>query len=348
MDHQQKNEGFRPVLGTRGIAARVAALLVVAFSAAVHVNVACFSGERHVQLAFLMFGVGLSTLSLLLSEVVRRMCLVIEEIRHRRTRYKGSWMEVLKYTFSGYCQDIVVVGIASFLIVSYYLYNHCNIFCRSEYAIFFSVNCFLSPQLLFVFGWRELSSVEVSMINERDDNTIGGCLAWSYYFDYLKLVLPHLEGQIGRSHYRYHIRRKKLFILLPKNCYTYDKIVDADPRITVVENLEPLIINRGGILKKSYTHTIHRIEMPRPNGVIDEYHLVLEYAFPLMTLYDMSQHHSSCLTRRERDEQVTFQKYSQSSLYWTPSGSKKVPMNGCGHSWEWLLETESSVMVLSW
>ena len=331
MDHQQKNEGFRPVLGTRGIAARVAAFLVVAFSAAVHVNVACVSRERHVQLAFLMFGAGLSTLSLLLSEVVRRMCLVIEEIRHRRTRYKGSWMEVFKYTFTfRYCQDILVVGIASFLIVSYYLYNHCNIFCRSEYAIFFSVNCFLSPQLLFAVGWRELSSVEVSMINERDNNTIGGCLAWSYYFDYLKLVLPHLEGQIGKSDYRYRITRKKLFILLPKNCYMYEKIVDADPRIRVAGNLEPYYINRGGIFRRSYKHTVHRIEMPLPDGEMDEYHLVLEYAFPLMTLYDMSQHHSCCLSQRERDEQVTFQKYSQSSLYWTPSGSKKS-----SHEWMW-------------
>ena len=312
MDHHQKNDGFRPLLNTRGIAADFAAFFVVAFSVAVHFNAAYYSEEPRVQLQFLIFGAALLTLSLLLSEVVRRMCLVIEEIRHRRTRYKGSWMEVLKYTFTfRYGRIMLAVGMSSFLIVSYFLYEHCNIFCRSEYAMFFSLNCFMSPQLLFLVGWRELSSVEVSMINERDNITIGGCLAWSYYFDYLKLVLPRLDERICESVYRYKIEKRKLFILLPKNCYTYDKIVDADSRITVAGNLGSYEINRGGILKKPYKHTVHRIEMPRPDGEIDEYYLVLEYAFPLLSLFDMSQHPECGLSRRERDEQVTFSLVSE-------------------------------------
>ena len=312
MDHHQKNDGFGPLLNTRGIAARFAAFFVVAFSVAVHFNAAYYSEQPRVKLQLLIFGAALLTLSLLLSEVVRRMCLVIEEIRHRRTRYKGSWMEVLKYTFTfRYGQVILVVGMSSFLIVSYFLYEHCNMFCRSEYAMFFSLNCFMSPQLLFLVGWRELSSVEVSMINERDNNTIGGCLAWSYYFDYLKLVLPQLDERIRQSVYRYDIRNKKLFILLPKNCYTYATIQEADARIKVAGNLGSYEINRGGICRKPYKNTIHRIEMPRPDGEIDVYYLVLEYAFPLMSLFEMSQHVECGLSRRERDEQVTFSLVSE-------------------------------------
>lgn len=312
MDHHQKNDKVRPFLNTRGIAARFAAFFVVSFSVAVHFKAAHYLEEPRVQQHFLIFGAALLTLSLLLSEVVRRMCLVIEEIRHRRTRYKGSWMEVLKYTFTfRYGKVILVVGISSFLIVSYFLYEHCNMFCRSEYAVFFSLNCFFSPQLLFLVGWRELSSVEVSMINERDNNTIGGCLAWSYYFDYLKLVLPHLNEQICRSDYKYHITKRKLFILLPKNCYLYDRISEADSRIKVAGNLDSLRINRGGILLKPYMHTVHRIEMPCPDGEIDVYHLVLEYAFPLMSLFKMSEHAECGLSRRERDEQVTFSLVSE-------------------------------------
>ncbi|KAL9983080.1 hypothetical protein ACROYT_G005209 [Oculina patagonica] len=44
--------------------------------------------------------------------------------------------------------------------------------------------------------------------------------------------------------------------------------------------------------------------MPRPDGGIDEYHFVLEYATPLMSLYDMSMHKDACLSRQERDHQV--------------------------------------------
>ena len=148
------------------------------------------------------------------------------------------------------------------------------------------MNCFLAPQLLFLVGLRELSSIEVSQINEKENKNVADDLAWSYYFGYLKLVLPHLEGQIGKSDYKCNITKNKLFILLPKSCYTYDKIVEADPRIEVAGNLKSYDIDRGGISKRSYKHTVHRIKMPRPD---DDYYVVLEYATPLMSLYDMSQ-----------------------------------------------------------
>ena len=147
--------------------------------------------------------------------------------------------------------------------------------------------------------------MEVSEINERENKNVADGLAWSYYFGYLKLVLPHLEGQIGKSDYKYKITKKKLFILLPKNCYTYATIEEADPRITVAGNLPSYDINRGGILKRSYKHTVHKIEISGPDGEVNEYHVVLEYATPLMSLFDMSEHTECGLSRQERDEQVT-------------------------------------------
>ena len=308
MDRQQENNGFGPLSKPRGKASLLAALLVVAFCAVVHLKIANSTGNQQGrdEFVFLLFISALLILSLAVGEVVRRACLGIEEIRHKQTRYEGSWKKVFNSTFA--FKDglaILVVGVASFLTVSSVLYRDCDTFCRAEYAIFFSLNCFLAPQLLFLVGLRELSSVEVSEINERENKNVADGLAWSYYFGYLKLVLPHLEGQIGKSDYKYKITKKKLFILLPKNCYTYDKIVDADSRITVAGNLDSYDINRGGISKRSYKHTVHRIEMPRPDGEVDEYHVVLEYATPLMSLYDMSEHAECGLSREGRDEQVT-------------------------------------------
>ena len=308
MDRQQENNGFGPLSEPRGKASLLAALLVVAFCAVVHLKIAhsTVNQQGRDEFVFLLFISALLILSLAVGEVVRRACLGIEEIRHKQTRYEGSWKKVFNSTFAftdGLA--ILVVGVASFLTVSSVLYRDCDTFCRAEYAIFFSLNCFLAPQLLFLVGLRELSRVEVSEINERENKNVADGLAWSYYFGYLKLVLPHLEDQIGKSDYKYKIAKKKLFILLPKNCYTYDKIVDADSRITVAGNLDSYDINRGGILKRSYKHTVHRIEMPRPDGEVDEYHVVLEYATPLMSLYDMSEHAECGLSREGRDEQVT-------------------------------------------
>ena len=167
------------------------------------------------------------------------------------------------------------------------------------------MNCLMVPQLVFLSSGQELSPVETSEINERENKNLADGLACGYYFGYLKLVLPKLEEQIAKSEqFRYKITKKKLFILLPQNCFTEDNIEDADDRVKWAGNLPECKINRGGIKARSYKHAVQRIEMPRPDGGFDEYHFVLEYATPLMNLYDMSMHADAPLSRQERDHQV--------------------------------------------
>ena len=130
-------------------------------------------------------------------------------------------------------------------------------------------------------------------------------LAWSYYFGYLKLVLPRLGYRISESDtFRHKITDEKLFILLPKTCYTFEEISKADDRVKWAGKLPASKINRAGILERSYQHAVHRIEMPRPDGTVDEYHFVLEYATPLMSLCEMSGHGKAPLTGPGRDHQV--------------------------------------------
>ena len=141
----------------------------------------------------------------------------------------------------------MVVGVVSFLtvlsfVLYYALYEDCKTFCRSEYWILFSLNCFLAPQLSFLVGLREPSNAEVSQINERENKNVADGLAWSYYFGYLKMVLPKLV-----DNFRYDITEKKLFILIPKTFFTYNEINNADVRIKTAGNLEPYETHRGGI-----------------------------------------------------------------------------------------------------
>jgi len=309
MDPQQQNNGFGPLSKPRGKAALLAALIVVLISGAVHVKVTvAYASEEESKdkIHFLVFGTALLVLSVACGELVRRLCLMIEELRHKHTRYQGSWKKVFKSTFTfRYDRCILVVAVVSLLIVFHALYEH-NKFYRSDYAILCSLNCFLVPQLLFLIGFRELSIVEVSQINEKENKNVADGLAWGYYLNYLKLVLPRLEEQIGKSSldFRYKIRNKKLFILIPKTCFMPDKIEEADPRVKRVGNLVDYQVDRGGIFKRSYKHTVHRIEMPRPDGKIDEYHVILEYPTTLMSLYEMSRQPECGLSRQERDGQV--------------------------------------------
>ena len=281
----------------------IAALVVVIISAVVLLFSVRERGSKE-GILFLVFKAALLTLSAVFGELVRRLCLVTEEIQHKETRYQGNWKHVFSSTF-GFGRSILVVAVGLALFVCYVLYEHYETFSHPNYAILFALNCFLVPQLVYLVGLRELSPVETSEINERENKNVADGLAWSYYFGYLKLVLPKLEHQIIKSEkFRYKITKKKLFILLPKNCAAGSDITASDPRVTMVDSLDPLEINRAGIKKRSYKHTVHKIEIERPDGKVNEYHCVVEYATPLLSLFEMSRNSEAGLSRQERDHQV--------------------------------------------
>ena len=307
MDPQQQNNGFGPISKPRGRTSVITASLMIVLASAVHFTIAYSSEnkEGRVGFHFLLFSFALLILSFVLGELVRRLCLVSEEIRHKETRYKGSWKKVFTSTFSfRHGRTVLVVVIASLLFVFYFLYEHCNTCCRSEYAILFSLNCFISPLLSFLIGFREISSVELSQINENNNKNVADGLAWGYYFGYLKMVLPILAERIGQTDYKYLIPIHKLFILIPKTCYIYDSIEKADHRMKFVDNLTLTVSSRGGVSKLPYKTSVHRIEMLRPDGTNDPEppHVAVEYAVPLRSLYAMSE--EGVVGGQERDEQV--------------------------------------------
>ena len=313
---QQENNGFGPLSKPRGSKAVIVSVIITIISGVVLV----FLVRERVNkegIHFLVFPAALLTLSAVFGELVRRMCLVTEEINHKETRYQGHLMNVFSSTLAfKYWRTILVITVCAALFLCYTLYEHYEAFSHPDYAILFALNCLLIPQLVFLVGARELSPVETSEINERENKNLADGLAWGYYFGYLKLVLPKLEEQIAKSEqFRYEITMKKLFILLPKNCFTNDDIADADDRVKWAGNLPECKINRGGIKARSYKHAVHRIEMPRPDGGVDKYHFVLEYATPLMNLYDMSKHADAPLSRQERDHQVRTINQCKSSSY---------------------------------
>ncbi|XP_029210568.2 stimulator of interferon genes protein-like [Acropora millepora] len=307
MDPQQQNNGFGPLSKRRGKSAKVSGAIILVVMVLPYVstmNLVQDKKENKDDFLFFAYVTGCLLLSFIIGKLMQKICLFWEEMQHKETRYSGSWMRLLKSTFAFGFGDYIFAFFSVFLL-TYALQVECTTFCRAKYFWLFCLNSCWFAVFSFIVGSREPSIVEVSQINERENKNVADGLAWSYYFDYLKLVLPKLDEQIGKSaEYRYKVTRKKLYILLPKNCYTYETIDKADPRVTIAGNLEPYEMNRGGILKRVYRHTVHRIEMLGPDGSVDEYHLVLEYAMPLMSLYDMSMNAEAGLSREQRDEQV--------------------------------------------
>ena len=301
---QQENNGFGPLFKRRGKTATfTSAIAVVIISAMLFFTV---KGKEK-EFPSPEFTIALQTLSVVLGEMIRRLILVSEEFKHISTRYQGNWKRIFKATFTiDFCmRSLLAAIISTFIVCCHQLYEGYEILSRPDLVILFFLNSLLVGQLFFLVGLRQLSPVETSDLIEKENKNVADGLAWGYYFGYLKLVLPKLKDQIGKSElFRYEITKKKLFILLPKTCYTFADIVDADSRVTWVGKLPELKINRGGIKERIYKHSVHKIEMPRPDGEVERYHVILEYARPLMNLYDMSQHADAPFDRKEQDHQV--------------------------------------------
>ena len=175
-----------------------------------------------------------------------------------------------------------------------------------EHFEIFLINIFLAPLFSFILGLHTPSAVEVSEMNENESKNLADGLAWSYYFGYLKLILPQLAAtinntatEVGGVAVRDHMPTK-LFIIIPKNCYCYDNFADVDSRITFIDSSATLEINRAGVQRRVYKNSIYKISL-QANEV---FYCLMEYATPLQSLYDMGTHVNGGLTAENRDEQV--------------------------------------------
>lgn len=306
----EENNGFGPLYKPRGYGSLFASGFVIV----VYLVFIFFLERRSLQSwNIYLFGAVFSFLAVLIGEVIRRICLFFEEYRHLDARYGGSFKKAFKVAF-GFKNNGLVCGFAC--IAVFFSLVICYVSEREllnpDYARLFFLNAVFMPIMVYVVGLRDPSKVEYSQNNEGQNKNLADGLAWSFYFGYLKFVLPALKGQINETEkYRFKIHVQKLFIVIPKNCQVYDKISnkDTDPQqlIEVQDNLAPLKKNRGGIQDRVYRHTVHSIKERKPGGTDEEvpqHFCVMEYATPLMTLLDMSFDPNAGLSREERDQQV--------------------------------------------
>ena len=237
-----------------------------------------------------LFAASVITLNSALRALVLRLDFRSDTFQIKYARYQGDWKDCNRWL-------ILIATIASALILCYTFFELYEVLSRPHYATMLFPFCFVVPQWLFF----------ADILNkEREIKNFADVLAWNYYLEYLKLVLPRLERQICKSReFRSVINSKKLFILLPKNCYTYALISDADPKVKLVGNLPATNINWAGILQRSYQHTVYRIETLAPGGKVGKSaHFVMEYATPLTSIYTMSCYNDSLITSVERDHLV--------------------------------------------
>lgn len=149
---------------------------------------------------------------------------------------------------------------------------------------------FLATVLLASFSW---------FFRQRRNNPAIG-LAWSFYFGYLKKVLPKFAAARNSSQFK-DDTLDKVFVLVPADCTIHQSLIDVDPKITFATNLQPHAENVAGIQVRKYIHSSYKIDDPRYKR---PFYAAIEYATPLNTLRDMCMNKKAGLSEAERDRQA--------------------------------------------
>ncbi|XP_043112796.1 stimulator of interferon genes protein [Puntigrus tetrazona] len=235
---------------------------------------------------------GMIAFCITVERVIHSMCLFAEEwLFHSRQRYRGRMNEIFQACFRGH----VVFGMcATFLMLKLGGVS----FSKEQWSTI-ALMCTVYL-LLRSLGFLGLAPVEISEICETKKMNVAHGLAWSFYTGYLKFVLPDLQNKVSRySSTRGKLSSSRLHILLPLNAKVPTKPEEEDTHVIFHENLPELERDTAGVRKRSYKNSVYKITQDK-----ETFSCVLEYATPLLTLYQMSQESSAGFGERERKQQV--------------------------------------------
>ncbi|XP_013421964.1 stimulator of interferon genes protein [Lingula anatina] len=133
-------------------------------------------------------------------------------------------------------------------------------------------------------------------------NSMGYGLAWSYYYGYLKLILPGLADRVKTSTFWDASNQRiapKLFILLPTSCFAHPTLTDGDSAVQPGAHLREFKANRSGNPQRVYRNFVYKVTSE--DG--QDYYCVAEYATPLLTLFEMEEDTLADLSKEEKLKQ---------------------------------------------
>lgn len=255
------------------------------------------------QLSYVMTFSTVGFADFIVGELIIRFCVFCNLIRQCEGR---TWLYMAKSAFltDGVKQFLVFpvfMSMLSFLTLhgGNYLLIWSIMNNTWNYAIIMAV-----ALLPYILGLKEPTRVEMSYYLEKNKLNVGHGLAWSYYFGYLKLILPSLQTRLTNWQEKQLEKSKmvyKLYILVPSSCYCYPSLENADNRMSVCKpGPETINASRSGNISRTYSNTVYRFQLENDKTT---YFCCAEYATPVLSLYEMSQHEEAGLSVEDRHVQ---------------------------------------------
>ncbi|XP_051159019.1 stimulator of interferon genes protein homolog [Leptopilina boulardi] len=280
----------------------------------------------------------MTTTIFIILEFMNRLSYFFNGLIKINIEYEGNFMKIIKASFSlnNTSSIVFVFCIVSFLALINNFHNGVASFSfliekKSELFIddkkityyiiaFFCALCF-SYFLINCIKLNECRAQKLEAFYELNGLDYGSSMACSYFFGYLKIILPsdgkQNEGLIGRiekfeDHHNVSFPVKKLFILVPSSFYTPPDLKESSNNwLEAIPNdikydKDGVTQNRAGVSKRQYQNTFYKI-IPGGIGNVKEntVHVVTEGASPLLTFFEVQQQsHRYSNTYREFKKEI--------------------------------------------
>ena len=246
----------------------------------------------------------LNLIGVILGEFVNRLCLMFEEYFHLYTRYNGSKRKMFSACFNDISfRAVFFAALVAFIIIGSTLLSQGTKYFKFEYIEIILSGVGSSTLVLYLLSLDTLSRVQISSLLENNNRLVANGLAWSYYFGYLRLILPKLPERIRASGWNDRLSSNKLFILMPRDCWAYGTLSEeaGEGRIELEDGVIECEAERAGIARRSFQNNVYKITVEDSDTPL---YILAEYATPLCTMYDMSHSAEANLSVEDRDGQV--------------------------------------------
>ncbi|XP_063984278.1 stimulator of interferon genes protein homolog isoform X2 [Diachasmimorpha longicaudata] len=238
-----------------------------------------------------------------------RVCNFFAEIQFIDIHYDSQLTNVLKATFDFNGPSLCLTFVCLMALSAYSVKEGNPVVLAWSHGPF---PCFLafalSYILIHVVDLNETKHMTARTIRSMAGADYGGGMAFSYFYGYLKIILPGLrkkmeiyEGEQGVT-----IPVKKMFILIPRSGHIPPDLCDASHQwLEGTTNLEHIVTDRAGVKRRNYKNTVYKIH---PNGLGKGHrpiYVVTEGATPMLTFWEILSHdHRQTATFKQNKMQI--------------------------------------------
>ncbi|XP_033227920.1 stimulator of interferon genes protein isoform X2 [Belonocnema kinseyi] len=262
-------------------------------------------------------------------EAINRFCYFFDELLKIKVEHGGSFIRVLKAAFSfNIPSGVIVIGSLVFCLIIYFnteksfcsfcTVNHTGLLTwkkKDIFAFFFAlVFAFFLVDLANI---RECRSQKIENMNRLGGLDYGSAMACSYFYGYLKIILPadgkENKGLLGRieefednelKNQTFPV--KKLFILIPASFYIPPNLKEISNEWLepIPQKLSYISIDRAGVARRPYKNTAYKIHPGGYGSGKAPIYVVTEGATPMMTFFEAQQYKHRFSDYDERGKRV--------------------------------------------